>query len=238
MTDAESQSDRLVTGRPLDEHGEPNDAPALALDPGGPAAELLGASPRPLVSSPGAGTWATLLETSAEGETDRPVLLQWLGPDATEPPAHVHPTTETFEVVEGELTVVVEGESTALGPGQAVTVEPGREHTFRNDTAGVVAFRAELPSMLTVQSLYTVWGLDHEGAFGVDGQFGEPGFLHALVLGEDLAGETTMTAAPLPVQRFLWATVGRVARLAGYSGIDESYLDDEFWERAVEQPRL
>jgi len=136
------------------------------------------------------------------------------------------------------LTVVVDGEPTVLAPGESVTVEPGWEHTFRNDTGDVVAFRAEPPSMLTVESLYTVWGLDHEGAFGSDGEYGEPGLLRALVISEDVADETTMTAVPLAAQRVLWATVGRLARAVGYSGIDDRYLDDAFWERRVEQPDL
>lgn len=56
-----------------------------------------------------------------------------------------------------------------------------------------------------------------------------------LVLSEDLSDETTMTTPPLPVQRLLWATAGRVARITGYSGIDGACLDDEFWRSHVEQ---
>lgn len=238
MSDTDSAVPLLRTGRPLDDHGEPAAGPALELDPTGPAAALLRDSPRPLASNPGLGSWGTLLEHPGDDQTDRPVLLQWLAPDAAEPPAHVHPTTETFEVLEGTLLVVLDGESRRLDAGEELTVQPGVEHSFSNDASEFVAFRAELPSMLTVHSLYTVWGMDHEGAFGADGEYGEPGPIQGLLLAEDLHGETTMTMAPLPVQRFLWATAGRVARLLGYSGIDESYLDDSFWERHVEQPRL
>jgi len=242
MRDSDPARGVLRTGRPLDEHGDPVDdlveGPALELDPDGPATALLRESSRPLASNPGAGTWGVLLETPDEGRTDRPVLLQWLAPDAAEPPAHVHPTTETFAVLDGELTVVRDGEADRLGAGATVTVQPGVEHSFRNDTDAFVAFRAELPSMLTVESLYTVWGMDHEGAFGADSEYGQPGPIQGLVLAADLRGETTMTAAPLPVQRLLWATVGRLARAVGYSGIDDRYLDDAFWERHVEQPRL
>lgn len=238
MTDSDSPRGLLRTGRPLDEDGDPADGPALELDPESLAAELLRESPRPLVASPGAGTWATLLETPAEGTSDRPVLVQWLAPDAAEPPAHVHPTAETFEAVEGEFTVVVDGETTVLEPGESMTVDPGQEHAFRNDTGAVVAFRAKLPSMLTVRSLYTVWGLDQEGAFGADGEYGEPGLLQALVLSEDVSAETTVTMAPLTVQRVLWATLGTLARAMGYTGIDDRFLEDEFWKHHVEQPDL
>lgn len=236
MSDTDPRPEPVTTGRPLDGDGEPIDGPALELEPDGAAADLLRESPRPLASSPGAGTWATLLERPDEGATDRPRLLQWIAPDATEPPTHRHPTTEIFRAVEGELTVVVEDEAVRLNPDDAITVRPDEEHTFRNDTDGVVAFSADLPSMRTVRALYSTWGLDHEGAFG--DEYGEPGVVHALLVSEALHGETTITAAPVPVQRVLWATVGRLARAAGYRGIDERFLRDAFWERHVEQPRL
>jgi hypothetical protein len=236
MMSSQRQRSVVRTGRPLGPDGDPLDRHALALDPAGPAADLLRESPRPLVSSPAAGIWATLLETPAEGETDRPVLVQWLAPDADQPPAHVHPSSETFAAVAGELTVVVDGDERRLGPGDAVTVPADSEHTFRNDSDEVVAFRAELPSMQTVRGLYTAWGLDHEGA--EDGAFDGPGALHGLVLSADLYPDTEMTAAPLSVQKLLWATAGRVARAVGYGGVDDRYLSASFWQRRVEQPRL
>lgn len=226
----------VTTGRPLDD-GRP-DGPALELGPGGIAVDLLRQSPRPLASSPGAGTWATLLERPAEGETDRPVLLQLLDPDATAVPTHHHPTSERFTVLSGTLTVVTGGEERRLGAGEVVEVPPGVEHTFRNDTDETVAFRAELPSMRTVESLYTVPGLDHEGALGGDGEYGEPDPLTGLVVSADAYSDTVTTVVPVAVQRVLWATVGRLARTLGYGGVDDRYLDDAFRERRVEQPDL
>jgi hypothetical protein len=150
----------------------------------------------------------------------------------------VHPTTESFKVLNGTLTVVAGDNIYRLDEKQNFTVDPGVEHTFRNDTDNFVAFKAKPPSMKTVKSLYTTWGLDHDGAFGDDGEFGEPDPLHGLILSEDLYDETKITIAPLPVQQVLWATVGRMARHLGYSGIDESYLCDEYWRHHVEQPDL
>jgi len=235
MTDATRSAAVLTTGRPLDDDGRPRERPALELDPDGPAGALLRESPRALVASPGAGLWATLLERPEDGERDRPVLAQWLGPDAPATPAHYHPRSETFETVSGTLTVEVAGERRRLSRGESVTVEAGVEHAFRNETGESIAFRAELPSMRTVASLYTVWGLDIEGAFGGGDEYGEPGLLAALPISEDVYPDTVTTIAPVPVQRALWATVGRAARALGRSGIDERYLDDAFWERRVEQ---
>jgi mannose-6-phosphate isomerase-like protein (cupin superfamily) len=235
MTEIPRQRRVKTTGRPRDADGTAINGPALAFDPDSPAGTLFQDSPHPLVSDPDAGLWAALLEHPEDGDTDRPVLLQWLTPNAPEPPAHVHPATETFEAVEGELTVLVEGDPIRLAPGETLTVDPGQEHTFRNPTDDTVAFRAALPSMLTVRGLYTTWGLSHDGRLDT----GDPaglGPLRGLLLAEDLHPETTMTMAPAPVQRLLWATIGRLARALGHSGVEEHYLDDAFWERHVEQP--
>lgn len=250
MIDTGDESAVLRTGRPLDADGDPTDGPALELDPEGRAATLLADAAGPLVSSPGAGTWAALLERPGDGETDRPVLFQWLAPNAAEPPPHVHPTTETFEAVTGELTVVLDGDTRRLAPGESVTVDPGVEHAFRNDTGETVAFRAELPSMRTVETLFATWGLDHEGAFGNEGgvathtdaydpaAYGEPGPVHGLLLAAHAYDETVTTSAPVAVQRVLWATVAPVTRALGYEGVADRFLTDAFWERRVEQPPL
>lgn len=236
VTDANARRELVETGRPLDATGDPLDGPALAIDPGSEAAALLRSAPRALAASPGTGTWATLLERPGEGSTDRPVLVQWLAPDAVEPPPHVHPASETFHGVEGELTLVVGGEARTLGPGETATVPAGREHTFRNGSDETVAVRAELPSMRTARALFTVWGLDHEAGSG--GNYDGPGPVRTLLVAEDAHDDTTVTAAPVALQRLLWATAGRLARLAGYSGIEDRFLDDGFWERHVEQPDL
>jgi hypothetical protein len=90
--------------------------------------------------------------------------------------------------------------------------------------------------MRTVRGLYTAWGLAHERGSDEQGNYPGPGTMRSLLVAADLYDETTMTVLPLPLQRLLWATVGRVARLSGATGIDDTYLDASFWERHVEQP--
>lgn len=231
----------VTTGRPLDENGDPTDGSGLELDPEGPAAELFDDSPHPLASSPGTGMWSALLESlaTADDSGDESAMLVWLAPDATELPPHVHTTAEEhFRTVEGHLTVVDEGEPHRLAPGDEYTVRPGREHYFRNDTDDFVAFYVELPWARTAETQFTFFGLDHEGAFGRGGEYGEPGFLQGLVTSEYLREGTRIPVIPFTVQRVLWATVGRAAKALGYRAVHEKYLSDEFWERTVEQPGL
>ena len=228
----------LTTGRPLDDAGEPTDGSALEVDPDGPAMTLFSESSHALASSPGMGFWSTILSYPESGE-GTPAMLVWLAPDATELPPHVHASeTETFRALEGELTVVVDGEPERLGPDETYTVEPGEPHYFRNDTDGVVAFRVEVPWTRTIDTQYMSAGLDHEGYFGADGEYGEPDLVQGLLLAEYVSEETRIDLGPRLLQRALWASVGRVAKWTGRSAMDERYLDDEFWEATVEQPEL
>lgn len=251
----------ITTGRPLDADGDPTDGPALELDPDGEAAALFAESPHALASSPGAKTWSAYLQRGDDPE-DRPAILVWLAPGAMGTPAHVHSVgSERFETLRGTLTVDADGETVELGPGETYTVEPGVEHGFGNESDEFVAFRADLPWAKTAETQFTFMGLDHEGAFsggplgglfGSDGGlfssdgglfgsgdgYGEPGPVHAAVMGEAISEGTTITAIPQVIQRAMWATVGRVARARGHRAVEERFLTDAYWRAKVEQPEL
>jgi quercetin dioxygenase-like cupin family protein len=229
----------ITTGRPLDDAGEPTDGPALEIDPDSRAAELFSNSPHALASSPGMDTWSVILQYPEPSDSGDPAMLVWLGPEATELPAHVHTNgTEVLRAVDGELTVVVEDEPTRLSPGDELIIQLGEPHYFSNDTDDQVAFYAEVPWTKTIDTQFMTFGMDHEGVFGTDGEYSEPDFLHALLMFEYIRNGTRMTAVPFVVQRLLWASVGRVAKAMGRSAVDEKYLQDEFWEETVEQPSL
>lgn len=229
----------ITTGRPIDQNGELVDGPALEIDPDGPPAEMLAESPYPLASSPSSETWAVIVQHPERDGSSEPAMLVWLGPNATELPPHVHThESEYFRTLSGEVTFVVEGEPHRLGPEDDVTIDPGSEHYFRNDTDEYVAFYAELPWIRTAETQMTSFGMDHDGVFSSDGSYSEPDFIQGLLLSEYLSEGTKITVAPFAVQRLLWATVGRVAKAFGRQAIDETYLEDQFWEENVEQPDI
>jgi len=228
-----------ITGRPLDDDGTPTEGPALEIDPEGRAMELFSESPHALASSPGMRIWSSILQYSEPSEDGTSAMLVWLAPAATELPAHVHVNNaEVFRTVEGELTVVVDGEPKHLAPGEQLTVDPGDTHYFRNDTDDFVAFHVKVPWSKTIDTQYMTAGLDHEGYFGADGAYGEPGLVQGLLLAEYVRDETRITGAPQVVQQLLWATICRIARMTGRRAMDETYLRDRFWETKVEQPEI
>ena len=58
------------------------------------------------------------------------------------PPRHFHPRqTESWRVLEGELSVLVGRERRPLGAGESLSIPPGRVHTLRNRSDGVERFR-------------------------------------------------------------------------------------------------
>jgi mannose-6-phosphate isomerase-like protein (cupin superfamily) len=229
----------LTTGRPLDDDGEPTDGPALELDPDGRAAALLRESPYPLASSPAAGLWSAITQYPERDGTDAPAMVVWVGPDGMELPPHVHRhEAEYFRSLRGAVTLVVDDEHHHLGPGDDVTIDPGETHYFRNETDEYVAFYAETPWIRTIEVQFTFFGMDHDGVFSRDGSFAEPDLAQTVLLSEYLRDGTRITAIPYPIQRILWATIGRLAKLRGRQAVDEKYLQTEFWTETVEQPQL
>jgi quercetin dioxygenase-like cupin family protein len=227
----------LTTGRPLDDAGDPLPGPALEVDPEGPAMALFSDSPHALASSPGMGMWSTILRYPDDTDDGTPAMLVWLGPEATELPPHVHASaTECFRAIEGELTIVVDGEPRRLAAGEELTVQPGDAHYFRNDTDDFVAFHVDVPWTRTIDTQYMSAGLDHDGYFAADGEYGELDLVQGLLLAEYVQAETRIVAGPRIVQKILWTTIGAIARRFGRRAFDDRYLEDDFWERTVEQP--
>jgi quercetin dioxygenase-like cupin family protein len=66
-------------------------------------------------------------------------LIEMLLPPGSGPPPHTHSReTESFYVLEGEITFWVDGAELTAGPGTFVQAPPDRAHSFRN--------RAEAPA--------------------------------------------------------------------------------------------
>lgn len=225
-----------TTGRPLSDGGDPTDGPALELDPDGRTATNLRSRVGPLVSGPSSRIWGALLARPEDHDGVHPAFLGILAPETDGVPLHYHPReTETFEVLEGELTLTVEGEDRALGPGDELTVQPGQLHGFRNDADAFTAVVAEQSSVIDYEAQVTLFGMDHEGRLGSGGR---PPLLHAAVLTAAMREDTVFASVPIPVQKALWVTVAPLGRAAGHRAVRERYLADEFWEAHVEQPDL
>lgn len=63
------------------------------------------------------------------------------GPEGSGPPPHAHPWTETFVVLDGEVTVLIGEDEHLLRAGERATVPYNTVHTFRlgSDAARLLA---------------------------------------------------------------------------------------------------
>lgn len=224
----------VVTGRPLDAAGRPTDGPAIELEAGGRTITNLRERAGPLVSGPSSGIWGTLLARPEDLDGAHPAFLGILAPGVEGAPPHYHPREpETFEVLEGELTLVVDGEVRILAPGEELTVRPGERHTFRNDADEFTAIVAEMSSMLDYEAQVTLFGMDHDGKLGPGGR---PPVFHLAVMTAAMRENTVFTLLPGPFMVALRVVGAPVGRAMGHRPVCGRYLTAAFWESRVEQP--
>ena len=90
---------------------------------------------------PGGTTFEVVVST-VDSDGERIEFEITMPPGAMGPPRHYHPAQqESWQVLEGELSVEVDGEWRPLGAGESLSVAPDTVHTLRNRSAGAVRFR-------------------------------------------------------------------------------------------------
>jgi len=220
-----------VTGRTLDENGDPVPGTGFEYEEDGLIADLLAQRVGPLNSHPTLQTWGATLERPGE-DADRLRVLSIFGPGYDGPPEHYHEVSEeSFDVRQGELTLTCEGRDRTATAGETVTVETGTRHTFHcpgDDLTVVVTTIAPLGRIGYV--LPTLSGIAHDPAVDAD----DP--LQRALIAKRLHGDTVFTEAESGVRRVATDVLAPLAKLRGYQGGYGRYRQDAFWERHVEQP--
>jgi quercetin dioxygenase-like cupin family protein len=114
------------------------------------------------------GETIRFVETAADTNGERTVVEVTLDAGGGVPMAHVHPfQSETFEVLEGELSMKAGRDNVVARPGDAVAVPPGEVHKFWNASAEPVRFRCTVaPALQFEQFIETMFTLAHEGKLG------------------------------------------------------------------------
>lgn len=219
----------LVNGEPVDE--------GLTLPVDSPTLKILKTAFSPLLSNPIRGEYGAGLVSAEETDGKYMRALALTPPGAGGPPPHYHPNyAEHFEVIEGEFVFELDGQNQMLHRGDSITVEPGRVHTFRNesDSYSTCTVEARSAGRLT-DTIHLLWGLGHEDGLNSNGQ---PSFLQAMVMAEEMGDDTIFASPPESIQKFMVALFAPLGRLLGYSAKYPKYDEDSFWEARVEQPDL
>ena len=224
-----------VTGRRLDERGEPIDGTGFTYASGGPIATLLTQRASLICSQPITGEWVFSLVAAnkTNGAYARGVGI--FPPGNMGPPEHFHPIyDESFEIVQGRFIFRIGGQEREVAPGEQIVVPKGVPHTFRCVGNEVGALLGETrPAARIGEVITTLFGMAHEGLLTPEGR---PKLLQAMVIGSEYADDTVMCSPPPAVTLPIARALAPLSRLLGYRPIHARYLSEEFWRAHVEQP--
>ena len=115
--------------------------------------------------NPVSGETITFIETAAETSGEYTLIEVSVTPGGGVPMAHIHPyQTETFEVLEGELSMKAGRENVVARAGEIVRVPPREVHRFWNATDSVVRFRCTVaPALGFERFIETMFALAADG---------------------------------------------------------------------------
>src|SRR5919112_493786 len=159
----------------------------------------------------------TVFRKTAEETSGELLQVDWIGePSWTTGPDHVHPRQEErFEVLSGRLGLRVGGVERVHSVGEVIVAPAGSAHAAWNagddEVHVLVDFR---PALRTERAFETLAGLARDGKTNKAGAPKNP-LLLALILRE-FEEEIYFVRPPLAVQRVIFGTLARVARLLGY----------------------
>ena len=169
-------------------------------------------------------------ETGGTGWTLEVRCLPGANPDILE---HRHLTwTETFKIIAGIAHYKVDGVQQTAAPGDTIVMPPGRPHihpwnagdselVFHQVTRFVQANTTAVQDVIGVFA--TLFGLAGEGKVGRQGLPKNP--LQFAATARALARYDSYDARfPIPMQKLLAATLGRVAEALGYKGVYPQYV--------------
>jgi mannose-6-phosphate isomerase-like protein (cupin superfamily) len=131
--------------------------------------------------------------------------------------AHIHPNqTETFEVLEGEITIRLGKEEFLARPGVRYVALPGVPHRMVNHTEqDATLFSTSIPALRMDELLETVWGLASDGKTN---RWGYPNPLRAAAIAAEFSDDMVLAAPPPWVQKLVLRPLLPLARLLSYPG--------------------
>lgn len=151
--------------------------------------------------------------------TDDALVLDFrVEPGGAVPIPHVHPSfTETFAVLEGELSLRVGRDVSVVRPGERSVVPPGVAHAWWNAGESPARMRLEIhPPGRFADMISTMFQLARDGETDATGK---PSPLQLVMTARELRDCVHAASPPLPLQRVGLALLAPLARLRGYEGL-------------------
>ena len=169
-----------------------------------------------VIHNPVHGETIRFLQVGDGGEDPALRVEVEVQPQASGPPAHVHPlSTETFEVLSGAMMLRSGRSEQLLTKGQTFTVEPKIPHTYWNHTDQQALVVIEFqPGVAMVNFLDKWFQLARDGELNSKGM-ARP--LQTAVLFDAYLDSIAVPVVPIAIQRQILRLVGRWGRSRGYT---------------------
>jgi quercetin dioxygenase-like cupin family protein len=167
------------------------------------------------------GNSVTFEETAASTDGARAVILHRICTPGKQVPEHQHVyQSETFEVIEGTLTVYSNGRTKTLAVGEKITFAPGTVHNHWNAGKETLVYRHTTEPALDFEYLIeNLMGLSQDLKI----RNGKVSLLQALVAQRYMESKAFLAFPPVPVQKGLAFLLAPIARLLGYRAVYAKY---------------
>lgn len=123
------------------------------------------------ITNPVIGEEVIFLTTSKQSNGEKTIMEVTIGPKGGNPLHYHKKFSETFNVLEGELSVQIGKEKLKLKNGEKATAEMNNNHRFYNTSGNPVRFTVELtPASEGFENVLRIaFGLAQEGKAGSNG---------------------------------------------------------------------
>ena len=171
-----------------------------------------------IIEHPVLGNRIRFLNTSEETKGE---FLKYEGSakiGALPPPEHFHPAqTETFYILDGEVTFKIDGKEVIAKSGDTLSVPPNVRHTFQQTGTKELLMQVEFrPALRTEFFLETFFAIGHQGKARKSGL--PKNFLQFAAIMNEFRGLQIIVGPPIFMQSFIAIVIGGLAKAIGYKG--------------------
>ncbi len=168
-----------------------------------------------VLHNPVTGELIRFVTAAADTNGEYVVVDVVVEPNGSVAAAHLHPyQTETFEVLEGEVTFKVGGKKVVARAGDTVVAEPGAAHKFWNSGSVDARFRCTIrPALQFEQLIETMFSLAQAGRTNRKGM---PNPVRLAVIANAHFDDVRLPFVPQWLQKLGLAMGAPVGRAMGY----------------------
>ena len=169
-----------------------------------------------VLQNPATGEQLRFAKAAADTNGEYVVVEATVAPDGQVAAAHLHPyQTETFEVLEGEVTFKVGRKKVVAKAGETLVVKPGTAHKFWNAGSVDARFRCEVrPALQFEQLIETMFSLAQDGKTNKKGM---PNPFRLAVIADAHFDTAQLPVVPAWMQKAALAVGAPLGKAMGYS---------------------